>query len=304
MSTVTGYLSGVSPSMLAFIVFGTTKTFQRKMYRTFVPRFIRKRIGRRGGCVLPGDDDDDVIGGGLEAGPRPANHMPGSLTGSRTRASSIGAPPSYHTSITAVSATTPKRPISHNSSMPSVRRAERGGATHLGPIYEPSCTWLDEDDDDDTTCDDEESGYAQTTRRGLRRSQIGLAVTSSPSLPSGQPPAPLSPTPPQPTFLRDAADTPTPTPESENEQEESLGSIPLSRFNSLGRPRGNSGSTWTSMAASSRRAPPAHARAGSTTPIISEGSASSPGWGVWDNTGDVLYGGLAPPPPRRGSNIM
>ncbi|CAN8097649.1 unnamed protein product [Discula destructiva] len=43
MGTVTGYLSGVSPSLLAFLVFGTTKAFQRKMARTFLPAFLRRK---------------------------------------------------------------------------------------------------------------------------------------------------------------------------------------------------------------------------------------------------------------------
>ncbi|PVI02243.1 hypothetical protein DM02DRAFT_653710 [Periconia macrospinosa] len=43
LSSVRGYLTGVSPSMLAFVVFGTTKPFQQKMYTTFVPRIFRKK---------------------------------------------------------------------------------------------------------------------------------------------------------------------------------------------------------------------------------------------------------------------
>ncbi|KAF4414258.1 hypothetical protein CFRS1_v014307 [Colletotrichum fructicola] len=42
-SSVRGYVSGVTPSLVAFLVFGTTKTFQRKMYETFVPRSLQKR---------------------------------------------------------------------------------------------------------------------------------------------------------------------------------------------------------------------------------------------------------------------
>lgn len=43
LSSVRGYLSGVTPSLIAFIVFGTTKTFQRKMYDTFMPSIFRKK---------------------------------------------------------------------------------------------------------------------------------------------------------------------------------------------------------------------------------------------------------------------
>ncbi|KAF4922844.1 hypothetical protein CGCVW01_v005053 [Colletotrichum viniferum] len=42
-SSVRGYVSGVTPSLVAFLVFGTTKTFQRKMYETFVPRRRRAK---------------------------------------------------------------------------------------------------------------------------------------------------------------------------------------------------------------------------------------------------------------------
>ncbi|WYZ46757.1 hypothetical protein EsH8_IX_000982 [Colletotrichum jinshuiense] len=47
-SSVRGYVSGVTPSLVAFLVFGTTKTFQRKIYATFVPkRFQRKNRQKR-----------------------------------------------------------------------------------------------------------------------------------------------------------------------------------------------------------------------------------------------------------------
>ncbi|KAF6828006.1 glycoside hydrolase [Colletotrichum musicola] len=43
-ASVRGYVSGVTPSLVAFLVFGTTKTFQRKIYDTFVPKCIQRRI--------------------------------------------------------------------------------------------------------------------------------------------------------------------------------------------------------------------------------------------------------------------
>lgn len=259
MSTVTGYLSGVSPSMLAFIVFGTTKTFQRKMYRTFVPRSLRKRIGRRGGCGI--DDADDLM-----ARPRPVSHMPASTAASSRARASIAA--------TVVGSGTPQRTLSHSSSMPSVRKPER--AAHLGPIYEPGCMWLDEDDDDS------ELGVDHHRRR-LRRSQIGLAVTSSP-----QPPA--SPTSPGATFLREEGDTPSPD----------LPGIPLSRFNSHGRPRGNSAAAAAAVAIGG------HVRAASTTIVWSEGRRGSES-GFQDGRGGVRYyagGGGGVVPPRRGSSAV
>ncbi|OHF03897.1 hypothetical protein CORC01_00759 [Colletotrichum orchidophilum] len=42
-SSIRGYVSGVSPSLVAFLVFGTTKTFQRKMYDTFMPKILSKK---------------------------------------------------------------------------------------------------------------------------------------------------------------------------------------------------------------------------------------------------------------------
>ncbi|KAJ0164263.1 hypothetical protein CTA2_1408, partial [Colletotrichum tanaceti] len=47
-SSVRGYLPGVTPSLVAFLVFGTTKTFQRKIYETFVPEWFRRRRRQKG----------------------------------------------------------------------------------------------------------------------------------------------------------------------------------------------------------------------------------------------------------------
>ncbi|OBR04224.1 Glycoside hydrolase [Colletotrichum higginsianum IMI 349063] len=42
-SSVRGYVPGVTPSLVAFLVFGTTKTFQRKIYDAFVPKRFRRK---------------------------------------------------------------------------------------------------------------------------------------------------------------------------------------------------------------------------------------------------------------------
>ncbi|KAF3769757.1 hypothetical protein M406DRAFT_348869 [Cryphonectria parasitica EP155] len=136
MKTVTGYLSGVSPSLLAFVVFGTTKTFQRKMYQTFVPKFLRPKRNRKGNSRL-------------------ASHHQSQLPFSTTKNSSV-----THTSISGLTAPgTPQRPrsLSMQLSHSSIRKPE----TSLGPIYEPGCLWLPDDD---------------TPRSSLRPSQVGVAV--------------------------------------------------------------------------------------------------------------------------------
>ncbi|KZL78422.1 glycoside hydrolase [Colletotrichum tofieldiae] len=47
-SSIRGYVAGVTPSLVAFLVFGTTKTFQQKIYETFIPkRFQRKHRQKR-----------------------------------------------------------------------------------------------------------------------------------------------------------------------------------------------------------------------------------------------------------------
>ncbi|KAF9872126.1 glycoside hydrolase [Colletotrichum karsti] len=66
LSSVRGYVSGVTPSLVAFLVFGTTKTFQRKIYETFIPkRFQRKRKPRKNLSISLGNS-------------RPSPHMPAS----------------------------------------------------------------------------------------------------------------------------------------------------------------------------------------------------------------------------------
>ncbi|KAK1987621.1 hypothetical protein LZ30DRAFT_579797 [Colletotrichum cereale] len=42
-ATVRGYVTGVSPSLAAFLVFGTTKTFQQKMYATFISKIFQRQ---------------------------------------------------------------------------------------------------------------------------------------------------------------------------------------------------------------------------------------------------------------------
>jgi hypothetical protein len=41
---VTNFLPGVSPSLLSFIVFGTTKPFRHYMYKKFVPRRFQPHL--------------------------------------------------------------------------------------------------------------------------------------------------------------------------------------------------------------------------------------------------------------------
>ncbi|TEA18813.1 hypothetical protein C8034_v011984 [Colletotrichum sidae] len=43
LSSVRGYVSGVTPSLVAFLVFGTTKAFQRKIVDTFIPKRLQPR---------------------------------------------------------------------------------------------------------------------------------------------------------------------------------------------------------------------------------------------------------------------
>lgn len=44
ISDFKGFIAGVSASLLAFIVFGTTRTFRDFFYRKFVPRKIRRKL--------------------------------------------------------------------------------------------------------------------------------------------------------------------------------------------------------------------------------------------------------------------
>lgn len=41
------FMSGVSPSVLAFLVFGTTKALRAFMWDKFVPEFMKDRLQRR-----------------------------------------------------------------------------------------------------------------------------------------------------------------------------------------------------------------------------------------------------------------
>lgn len=226
MSTVTGYLSGVSPSLLAFVVFGTTKTFQHKIYKTFIPSLIRN-WWKKNGLGRGHEADDDFAcrnaGGRLPFSSTanssyarastlvgvendPSAKMGGAYGGAYGGSTStMNLPPPPTTPRT------PRRSLSNQTSIVSIRKPEH--AQFLMPIYEP------------------EENESQMTRR----SQIGLAISASPFLGGGggggfSPTEPTIPTPTTPgrrttygtgTFFRD-------------ESVETLNQIPLSRFNTHG----------------------------------------------------------------------
>lgn len=261
MSTVTGYLSGVSPSLLAFIVFGTTKTFQRKMYKTFVPKVIRKKIARcrkrrHGGGGGDDDNDDDFA----------CRHAEGRLPFS----SSSAAGSSFARASTLVIAPPPPpldtKSIGSTSSPTTPRTPGRGSlrpperASFLLPIQEPSkkgpAAAVDEVE-------------METQNMPHRRSQIGVAVSGTPE--------PLEE--PQPvlkksrgrrstfgtvgTFFRD-------------DSLESLQQIPLSRFNvSKHNNGGDGGLDELQMTSSNRQIPGQTHSFASTTTIWSEGRSVS-----------------------------
>ncbi|KAJ0114149.1 glycoside hydrolase [Diaporthe amygdali] len=143
LSSVRGYLSGVSPSLLAFVVFGTTKTFQKKMYRTFVPKFLRKG----------GRDDDDMFTC------RNAAQVPSSDYSSTLRASSTILPPPS----TANTYVNSPRTLSHQDSNLSIRKLE------------PTALL--------STIPDEPDDFAEEDPRFPRRSQIGMALSKLPTPP-------------------------------------------------------------------------------------------------------------------------
>lgn len=144
LSSVRGYLSGVSPSLLAFIVFGTTKTFQKKMYRTFVPKFLRKSTR---------DDDDDMFRC------RAPSHLPSSNYSSTIRASSTMLPPPSSASTYVNS----PRSLSHQDSSLSMRKPEPAALL--------------------STIPDEPDDFAEMDPRFPRRSQIGMALSELPTPP-------------------------------------------------------------------------------------------------------------------------
>lgn len=146
LSSVRGYLSGVSPSLLAFIVFGTTKTFQKKMYRTFVPKFLRK--GNRN------DDDDDMFRC------RAPSQLPSSNYSSTVRASSSTMLPPPSTANTYVNS---PRSLSHQDSSLSMRKPEPAALL--------------------STIPDEPDDFAEVDPRFPRRSQIGMALSKLPTPP-------------------------------------------------------------------------------------------------------------------------
>lgn len=133
----------MSPSLLAFVVFGTTKTFQKKMYRTFVPKFLRKS----------GRDDDDMFTC------RNAAQMPSSDYSSTLRASSTMLPPPS----TANTYVNSPRTLSHQDSNLSIRKLE------------PTALL--------STIPDEPDDFAEEDSRFPRRSQIGMALSKLPTPP-------------------------------------------------------------------------------------------------------------------------
>lgn len=145
LSSVRGYLSGVSPSLLAFIVFGTTKTFQKKMYKTFVPKFLRK--GRA-------DDSDDEM-----FRCRTPSHLPLSNYNSTIRNSSAILPPPS----TATTYVNSPRSLSHQDSSLSMRKPEPAALL--------------------STIPDEPDDFAEVDPRFPRRSQIGMALSKLPTPP-------------------------------------------------------------------------------------------------------------------------
>lgn len=218
MSTVTGYLSGVSPSLLAFIVFGTTKTFQRKMFNTFVPKVIRRRIcgtGKR-------DDEDGDFACRNANGRLPFASSSSGAGSSFARASTlvVAAPPPRSLgadakSIGSVSVLTPPR-------TPRTPRTPRQGsklerASFLMPIQEPDPISINNNNNHNNynATDDVESQM-------LRRSQIGVALTGTPEPQSPRPT--LQPSGRRATFS-------TIRTFFRNDSDESLQQIPLSRFN-------------------------------------------------------------------------
>lgn len=272
MSTVTGYLSGVSPSLLAFLVFGTTKAFQRKMYRTFVPRFLRKQ--------------DDTLTS------MRASQLPFSSTNnsSHARSSTLFTPRTpnkhYRSSSSVLSPPeptafaapgtpktlprqggNPRESLRHYRSDASLRKPEpiiveeerRPPPRNLQPIYEPGGAWLED----------------TTPPESLRRSQIGIAV-GAPSSPATSA-AVVALAAQCPTFLRDADEDSV---QSESKRESGGGpgtlastpqvSIPLSRFNNNNS--SNSNNNTNGVAVGHRR----HmSGTGSFTQIWSEGRRPS-----------------------------
>lgn len=149
LSSVRGYLSGVSPSLLAFIVFGTTKTFQKKMYKTFVPKFLRK-----GGNAS--DDDDDMFRC------RAPSQLPLSNYSSTIRGSSAMLPPPS----TADTYVNSPRSLSHHDSNLSMWKPEPAALL--------------------STIPDEPDEFAEVDPRFPRRSQIGMALSKLPTPPDWQ----------------------------------------------------------------------------------------------------------------------
>lgn len=248
MSTVTGYLSGVSPSLLAFLVFGTTKAFQRKMYRTFIPRFLRKNDDsltslRSSHLPISSTNNSSHARASAYYAPQTPKHYPSS--------SSIRSPPE---SIVFMPGTpkTPRsvgglgEPLRHYRSDASIRKPEPIIAEELPPLdlqhlklkrtYEPATTWLEDESPPES-------------RERERTSQIGIAI-GAPTSPATKNNPLVSPW-REPTFLRDADDDsiqsednrrksrgwsvgpppPPPPPQQQQQHQQQQLSIPLSRFN-------------------------------------------------------------------------
>ncbi|CAI6338063.1 unnamed protein product [Periconia digitata] len=120
LSSVRGYLTGVSPSMLAFVVFGTTRAFQRKMYTTFVPLCLR----RNKGIIEP-------------------NELPFSHNSSHSRNSTL------RPESRSIPARASMTSFSQNNPAPSIRRPET--AARLSPIPDDPQEVHDDDIDDYST---------------------------------------------------------------------------------------------------------------------------------------------------------
>lgn len=309
MATVTGYLSGVSPSMLAFIVFGTTKTFQRKMYRTFVPRALRRRIsGASSRSSSKGDGNGNGHGDDGMAAWHRGSHLPPPSTAHSSRArasltanSSSGSTATFGStlkrphsvSVTSASPTTMPTTTTMATTVPSARK--------LGPIYEPEYLWLDEEDDEE-----DENGRRVETGGKVRRSQIGLAVTvPAPPLP---PPASARTTMTMTNTINDGGPRGAFLPHHHDDDDDyddtewharhcdsdagsdGLASIPLSRFNSRTHSRGYSyGSGYGSSHGHRVYGSDVSAGAGSSPVVWGGGRGGSEG-GNWEDRAS-RYGG-------------
>lgn len=151
MATVTGYLSGVSPSMLAFLVFGTTKTFQQKIFKTFVPKALRRKLNM---C----DEDDFYTRRQRHASHLPTGSVRHSCAHSTTRAVSLQ--PVAGTNAMA-SPMEPPAIVVRRPSAVAQPGDPRGTSQN---VDEPGCLWIDD-------------ASSRSSTPSPSPSQIGVAVT-------------------------------------------------------------------------------------------------------------------------------